>query len=413
MTVSYRHSSLHQAVKSGDVNAVKTILANGADVNAPNDAGQTPLIVAIVAGQHQLLRPLLRAGANPALRDNTGLTASEWAQRKGETELAQSLAAHSQSQANDPQPDTNRLTAKYKSSLPQVEDAPRMPLSAEEKTRRFIAGLKRQLDQKASREVISRPVDLEEPGPIAEAVPPSELISDTPRVEQPAREQVTRESFRKAATPPVPTAPEIVTEADADAAKESSRVTSPLLRQSSGPSRRKRCPQCGTVYNSELLAYCAYDAVALVDADQPIVTPRPPDTSPLLWVMIVVVMVLGAIAGLFVTNRFLRNGDADSQTVAVPQPPPPQKGTPSLKRQLVGKELLVPEAEVPANTVKEPTSVSVKVRVDRTGRVSSAVSEDGDQVLRAAAIEAAKKATFSVEKLRRRGAEGTITYTFK
>jgi outer membrane biosynthesis protein TonB len=73
----------------------------------------------------------------------------------------------------------------------------------------------------------------------------------------------------------------------------------------------------------------------------------------------------------------------------------------------------LPEAEVPANTVKEPTIVSVQIKIGSDGVVQEARSTARDHVLMDAALAAAKKATFSADKLRRRRAEGTINYTFK
>jgi outer membrane biosynthesis protein TonB len=73
----------------------------------------------------------------------------------------------------------------------------------------------------------------------------------------------------------------------------------------------------------------------------------------------------------------------------------------------------LPEAEVPANTVKEPTIVSVQIKIGSDGVVQEARCTARDHVLMDAALAAAKKSTFSVDKLRRRRAEGTINYTFK
>lgn len=443
--MSSRTSPLHQAVTSGDTNTVSAILAEGADVNATNDAGQTPLILAVVAGRYQHLRILLKAGANPLLRDNTGLSAIDWAERKGEIELAQLLAKHSQS--SDASADAAKLQGdERKKTLPPVEEAARVPLSAEERTRRFIAGLKQRLDEKASQgpgapeekePTISAkndelphtlPERVEPMGPTSE--PPieplpvntqeaaaSELISDpfTADQVQPPPEQLPGQKYRKAVkATSEKLVPEFITKVDVtiptdEPVARSVSSQKPIL----GSLRRKRCPQCGTVYNSELLAYCSYDSAALVDADQPIVTPQATNTSPLLWLMILVVLALGAVAGLVVTNSLLRLRDSKTQPVAATQPLPPQKGIAVAGGHLAGKETSLPEAVVPANTVNQPASVTVKVRIDRAGRVFWAEGEDGDQLLRDAAVAAAKKSTFSVEKLRGRGAEGTITYTFK
>ena len=75
--------SLTGAVTDGDIEAVRTLLAAGSDVNRPTSGGQTPLILAIVFRRIKILSLLLEAGADPQLRDGLGLNAVDWAERKG------------------------------------------------------------------------------------------------------------------------------------------------------------------------------------------------------------------------------------------------------------------------------------------------------------------------------------------
>ena len=82
---------LTNAVTSGDESAVGTLLANGADVNERTSGGQTPLILAVIFGHTELVRVLVKAGADPELRDNLGLNAVEWAKRRGLTEALEIL----------------------------------------------------------------------------------------------------------------------------------------------------------------------------------------------------------------------------------------------------------------------------------------------------------------------------------
>ncbi|MGI8897042.1 MAG: TonB family protein, partial [Pyrinomonadaceae bacterium] len=58
-------------------------------------------------------------------------------------------------------------------------------------------------------------------------------------------------------------------------------------------------------------------------------------------------------------------------------------------------------------------TITVVVRVNRAGKVISWRTSQGDSQLRAAALKAAKKATFSPEKLPKGEVVGTITYNFK
>ena len=83
--------SIGDVVASGDKDGLRLLFARGADVNETNKGGQTPLILAVVSNQVQLLPLLLEAGADPLLRDNTGLNAIEWAERKGLFEVASQL----------------------------------------------------------------------------------------------------------------------------------------------------------------------------------------------------------------------------------------------------------------------------------------------------------------------------------
>jgi TonB family protein len=56
--------------------------------------------------------------------------------------------------------------------------------------------------------------------------------------------------------------------------------------------------------------------------------------------------------------------------------------------------------------------VEVSIKVNRQGQVIDVSSSSDIQMLRESALAAAKKATFSAEKLGNRGTTGIITYTF-
>jgi TonB family protein len=83
--------------------------------------------------------------------------------------------------------------------------------------------------------------------------------------------------------------------------------------------------------------------------------------------------------------------------------------------ELAGKALTLPEPEYPPTARSEGVggTILVRVKVDEKGRVISARSFEGDWRLRAEAIKAATRATFSPEKLNGTEATGTIVYTFK
>ena len=70
-------TALHWAVVADHADAVKTLLAAGADVNAVDRFGYTPLLYAatIDYGDAETATMLLRAGANPNVKDKRGQTA--------------------------------------------------------------------------------------------------------------------------------------------------------------------------------------------------------------------------------------------------------------------------------------------------------------------------------------------------
>lgn len=70
---------LIDAVQSGDVALAKELLDAGANLNAKNDVGHTPLHVAAIRGREVVAVALLEAGANPNAVDHDGKTPLHWA----------------------------------------------------------------------------------------------------------------------------------------------------------------------------------------------------------------------------------------------------------------------------------------------------------------------------------------------
>lgn len=67
--------NLWDAARSGDQNTLNTLLDKGADINAPNASGYTPLILAAYRGQVETVQFLLDKGADACLGDGRGNTA--------------------------------------------------------------------------------------------------------------------------------------------------------------------------------------------------------------------------------------------------------------------------------------------------------------------------------------------------
>lgn len=71
------------ATARGDAEAVRALLAQGADVNSHDATGRTALMLAALRGDVGLVRLLLGAGADPQGRNPQGLTAADLARAAG------------------------------------------------------------------------------------------------------------------------------------------------------------------------------------------------------------------------------------------------------------------------------------------------------------------------------------------
>jgi len=201
----------------------------------------------------------------------------------------------------------------------------------------------------------------------------------------------------------------------------------PTTRESLNPAPVKRCPQCNTAYENPLVKYCSYDAAKLVSADGPLFNNSAARdwSRQTLLVLVALIAVLGASLGYLINNYRSREIVSSAPIAAISNPPiETQTEQPEITRNdsplvsgtLRGMEVNVPEPEYPAKARAEGVSgtVTVRVQVNKKGRVILARSSGGDRRLRSAAVNAAQRATFSAEKLavHGRAVSGTITYTF-
>ena len=387
---------LTNAVQSGDEQAVSAILANGADVNGTTGGGQTALILAVIFGHTNLVKLLMRAGADPQLRDNLGLNAIEWAQRRGLNE-AVAILTNTHRESTPPrkivipleEPPPHKTVVKEPPPPPKrVNEEEKEGVSEAEKSLRWIAGFKQRLHEQELRRL-----NRNEPAP--EPMPPAVIeLPKAPEPEPPPEPAPPPEPLRSVTPPP--------------------RILIPTPTTPEKSSTRKRCPQCNAIYNSDLVAYCAHHIVPLVPADEPIVSDAPKSNVPLFWILLIVTLAGSIVLGSLITTYIYRSRQA-AQRVATEQTRPTlQKGTPDVGGDLVGKAVSLPDAECPVRGPEPVTgTVTVRVMVDKNGQVYWARGAGGDWLMRGAATEAAMKSTFSPEKLRGRQTEGTITYTFK
>lgn len=148
-----RKLSLIAAVIHGDTEAVRASLAAGSDVNETGDGGRTPLILAILFRRPQIMTLLLEAGADPHQRDSLGLNAVDWAERKGlkllEHGQARKLETASVTPNKEPVP-FGGLTRSPEEQTTPSSRAPSQSASDDEKSRRWLAGMKRRIDEEAS-----------------------------------------------------------------------------------------------------------------------------------------------------------------------------------------------------------------------------------------------------------------------
>ena len=364
--------SLTNAVTSGDEGTVTALLASGADVNETTGGGQTALILAVIFGHTNLVQLLVKSGADPQLRDNLGLNAIEWAKRRGSREALEILTGTPQSTTGLIVEVEEPVQPVPQATPPAREAESRETVSDDEKSRKWLAGLRQRLDEQQVRR-----------------------SSGNEAIEIPAVEPVKI---------PEPEKPAIVRPAVA-------RIFEVPAEVPPTGGKRKRCPRCNAIYNGDLLSYCAHHIVPLVDADEPIITDTPQKSIvPLFWVLVLVTLSGSIVIGTIVSTYLYRSNQAASAVAA----PTIQKGFPELGPDLVGKAVSLPEAECPLSGSELLTgTVTVSVKIDRNGEVSRASGSGGDWLMRGAATEAAMKSTFSPEKLRGREIEGTITYTFK
>ena len=90
---------LHCAAESGDVGAVHLLVKAGADVNAADANGNTPLIYGASAFQaDEIVRQLLQAGADPEWKNKSGLRAVDCLRADLENEALPAGTSASQAQ---------------------------------------------------------------------------------------------------------------------------------------------------------------------------------------------------------------------------------------------------------------------------------------------------------------------------
>ncbi len=84
---------LHDAAKEGDLERAKQLLDQGVDIAVPDEAGESALIVASLAGKTEVVQLLLERGADIKVRNKGGLTALHAAAYGGNINVVKLLVA--------------------------------------------------------------------------------------------------------------------------------------------------------------------------------------------------------------------------------------------------------------------------------------------------------------------------------
>jgi ankyrin repeat protein len=90
---------LHSAAAARQTEICGILLEAGADPNARQHGGFTPILEAAQHGDPELVEVLLRHGADPSLRLDDGTTAADLASRAGASDLAERLRSADHSPA--------------------------------------------------------------------------------------------------------------------------------------------------------------------------------------------------------------------------------------------------------------------------------------------------------------------------
>jgi ankyrin repeat protein len=88
-------TALQRAAENGDVGTLAALLAaQPTDIDARDELGRTPLMLAVLHGRSEAVATLLAHGADPNAADSQGTTPLQAAQRGEQAAIVQELQRH-------------------------------------------------------------------------------------------------------------------------------------------------------------------------------------------------------------------------------------------------------------------------------------------------------------------------------
>jgi len=90
-TIKAPDISIHEAIKEGDIQAVKQHLATGTDVNAKDERGGTALYSAAVVGHNEIAELLINKGADVRVKNKASFTPLHEGAFNGHKEIVELL----------------------------------------------------------------------------------------------------------------------------------------------------------------------------------------------------------------------------------------------------------------------------------------------------------------------------------
>jgi uncharacterized protein len=85
------YKGLHKSAASGDLAALQSAIATGADVNARDAKGRTALHAAAYQKQRRAMRALAKAGADRSIADKNSVTPLDHARQRGSAAIVKML----------------------------------------------------------------------------------------------------------------------------------------------------------------------------------------------------------------------------------------------------------------------------------------------------------------------------------